>query len=347
VINLITGGSGFLGQHLASILLTRGERVRIFDINPPREIKRLSLRSHTDASPGPNGAEFFPGSVTDPVRLRMACEGVDCVFHMAANAHLWAKDKSVYAKVNYRGTRNVLDTARSSGVKKVVYTSSFTTLVGRRKARRVHRVDESQALGFVDLLGLYPRSKRQSEIAAMDAASRGMSTVIGLPTMPIGPGDHGLTGPTKMILDYVAGRTPAVLNARMNFIDVRDLADAHIALRDKGHSGERYILGGNDIWLADVLKLLERISGEKMPATRVPYILAYAVAAIDEAWSDHVSRTPPTAPLTGMRLAGRPTDFDTSKARRELGLSVRPLEHSLRDLLQWFSETGLVQRKEG
>lgn len=332
MVNVITGGAGFLGQHLANALRARGERVRIVDLSPPRDL------------PTDTGApiEFVLASVTDPDALLHACAGATCIFHMAANAHLWAKDKSVYQSVNVGGTRNALAAAEQVGVKKFVYTSSLTTLIGRQYARRLEAVDEAAAFAPGDLLGPYPKSKRAAEQAVLDAAAKGLHAVIGLPTMPVGPGDHGLTGPAKMILDYVNGKTPAFVNARMNLIDVRDLAEAHIALRDRGRAGERYILGGNNLWMAELLAALEQASGVKMPSAKVPYHLALAVAAISETWADRISHAPPVAPLTGVRITGRWLDFQTGKAKRELGLTVRPLNDSLHDALDWFKDQGLL-----
>lgn len=332
MVNIITGGAGFLGQHLAIALSARGEPVRIVDLMPPRD---LSTGAGTQI-------EFVQASVTDPSALTRACNGATCVFHMAANAHLWAKDKSVYQSVNADGTRNALTAAEHVGAKTFVYTSSLTTLIGRQHAQRLEAVDESAVFAPRDLLGPYPKSKRMAENTVLDAAAKGMHAVIGLPTMPVGPGDYGLTGPTKMILDYLNGKTPAFVNTRMNFIDVRDLAEAHIAMRDRGQPGERYILGGNNLWMADMLSSLEHVSGVKMPSTKVPYHLALAVAVINEAWADRISRKPPVAPLTGVRIAGRWLDFQTGKAMRELGLSVRPFRDSLQDLVAWFKDQGLL-----
>lgn len=331
--NLITGGSGFIGQHLAKALIAKGEQVRIYDLTPPQDLQSAT------------SVEFIQASITDKTILTANCADVDCVFHMAANAHLWAKNKSDYETINHIGTQNVVAAAKQADVKKFVHISSLTVLASRRFGRSLQSVDEQLELSEEELLGPYPRSKRKAELAVLEAAEQGMDAVIGLPTMPIGPGDRGLTGPTKMILDYINGKTPAILNTRMNLIDVRELAKALVALREKGVRGERYILGGQNVWLQELLVTLQTVSGVKMPSIQVPYGLALTVGIIDEWVADYITHKPPTAPLTGVRIAGRWLDYSIAKAQAELGLVVSPLDLTLKDQIDWFRTEGLLTRQ--
>ncbi len=329
MLNLVTGGCGFIGHHIASRLAAMGEDVRILDITQPsRPIENVYYQL---------------GSITDPQAVESALTNVDTVFHVAANPYLWAKDKEVFDQINHLGTKEMLEGAMSVGVKRFVHTSSHTISVGRTSPRRQHSVYDTTIAPLTEQLGPYPRSKWQAEAAVRDAVASGLDAVIVVPTMPIGPGDLSHTGPTKMIIDYVNGKTPAVLQTRMNFIDVRDLAQAHIDARDNGATGERYLACAENLWLSEFLETLGRVTGRKMPTAQVPYPLALLAAYVDEFISDTLSGKPPTAPVTGVRLAGRPADYIRTKTNSSIQNRLRPLEDSLRDQWEWFQETGLIE----
>ncbi len=330
--NLVTGGSGFIGHQIVKQLVERGETVRVLDIQQPQDL--------------PGAIEFVQGSITDQAIVSKVTQNIDAVFHVAANAFLWARNKHVFENVNHQGTKNIVQGALNAGVQRLVHTSSLTISVGTATSRRLHKVDETVQPPLSDLLGPYPRSKWLAEAAVRQGVGSGLDAVIVIPTLPIGPGDHNLTGPTRMILDYLSGKTPAFLETRMNFVDVRDLAAAHIAARDQGTSGERYFACGDNMWLSQFLESLSDVSARSMPQTRVPFWLAHTVALVDEWIADTFSRKPPTAPLTGVRLAGYPIDFDNTKASNELGFRYRPLKDSLRDQINWFEQNDLIPTKE-
>ena len=197
---------------------------------------------------------------------------------------------------------------------------------------------------LTDLPGPYCRSKFLAEQEALKAAARGLPVVIVNPTLPVGPGDRGLTPPTEMLLLFLNGETPAYLDCTLNFVDVRDVAIGHVLAADKGRIGERYILGGENLRISQLLELLHELTGLSMLRVQVPYGLALVFAAFSEFFADHITRRPPRAPLTGVRLVRRPMAFDSSKARTELGLPQTPLHTSLADAIQWFGEQGYLRR---
>lgn len=326
----MTGGCGFIGQHLVRLLTERGEAVRVLD---PREARHL-----------PAAVEAIRGSILDHERLGQALQGVDRVFHLAANPGLWARDKREFNKVNFVGTKAVLAGAERAGVSRVVYTST-ESILGWRRPGESTLSDETRTLSLTDLPGPYCRSKFLAEQEALKAAARGLPVVIVNPTLPVGPGDRGLTPPTAMLLLLLNGQTPAYLDCTLNFVDVRDVALGHVLAAEKGRPGSRYILGGENLRMSQLLELLHELTGLAMPRVRVPYALALIFAAVSEFVADHVTHRPPRAPLAGVRLVRRPMAFDSSKARIELGLPHTPLRVSLADAYQWFAEHGFLLRK--
>jgi dihydroflavonol-4-reductase len=322
MLSLVTGGAGFVGKALVGALDARGERVRILDLAPT-------------GRPGD-----VIGSVTDPGAAATACSGVDAVFHLAGDAQLWAEDESAFDRINHQGTRVMLDAAKAAGVKRFVQCSSLTTLVSKRAPIGPSSADESLVLHADDLLGAYPRSKRRADLAVEEAAARGFGAVIAMPTEPLGPGDEGPTPPTQMIVDFLAGRTPAYIDCVLNFVPLDSLAEGMIAARDKGIPGQRYLLGGENVPMRRLLDALEQITGRKMPKARLPYAVALAAGLIDTGLVARVTRKPPKAPLTGVRLAGRQIAFSSEKAARDLGWRAGPFEEALKSAVDWLIATG-------
>lgn len=326
---LVTGGSGFIGSHLVRLLADRGRRVRNLD---------LTRSPECDAR-----AEFVRGSVLDRGVVRELLTGVDTVFHLAGNPNLWAADKSSFYRTNLDGTRVVLEESARAGIRRLVYTSTESILKGHRGGERTP-IDERLERTVNDMPGPYCRSKFLAEQEALAAARRGLPVVVVNPTLPIGPGDYRRTPPTRMLIDFLNARTPAYYEFSLNMIDVRDVAEAHILAAERGRIGERYILGAENLRLSELLVLLQDLSGVRMPRTRIPYGVALAYAAISEFLADYVTRRPPRAPLTGVRLAGANMGFDSSKAVRELGLRPRPVRDALAAALVWLVELGFVRR---
>lgn len=324
-ITLVTGGAGFVGKALVEKLRAKGERVRSFDLAEP---------SHGDDA---------QGSITDPDAVARAMEGVSTVFHLAGNAQLWAKDPTVFERVNHGGAKCVANAALQAGIERMVHCSSLTALVGRKTPIGPSFADEDVQLEPDDMLGPYPRSKLLAEREVEIAHQNGLDTVIALPTEPLGPGDDSLTPPTQMILDFANGETPAYIDCILNFVPVESLADGLIAARDRGRRGRRYLLGGENIQMAQLLAMIEKLGGRPAPKTRMPYWVALAAGAIDTGLVAAVTGKPPKAPLTGVRLAGRQVSFSSAKAARELDWRAAPVEPALKATLEWAGDKGLLK----
>jgi dihydroflavonol-4-reductase len=242
----------------------------------------------------------------------------------------------LYDRVNMRGTCEVLIAARRAGAR-MVHVSSYVTLIGGPD-RGGTLLDETVELTPSQMLGPYPRTKREAELAALAAARAGQEVVIVQPSAPVGPGDHRMTPPSRMIRDLAAGRTPAVLDCLLNLVDVRVLAEGVIAARDRGASGERYLLTGEDLPMADLAARVAALAGVAPPRFTVPHWVALA-AARAEAGIARLTGRPPTAPLTGVRLAGRRVRFSNAKARAAFGFAPPPVDQALADALEWMRAT--------
>ncbi len=324
-ITLVTGGAGFVGKQLVEALRARGETVRSFDI---------AAATHPDD---------VQGSITDSDALCRAMAGVATVFHLAGNAQLWSRDAGIFDRVNRLGTELVVKAAMKSSIRRMVHCSSLTTLVGRATPISPSTADETMRLDPDDMLGPYPRSKLAAERIVEAAARNGLDAVITLPTEPLGPGDDSLTPPTQMILDFANGATPAYIDCILNFVPVESLAEGLIAARDNGKSGQRYLLGGENIAMKELLVMLEKLSGRAMPKTRMPYGVALAAGAIDTGLIAAITGKPPKAPLTGVRLAGRQVSFSSEKAHRELGWAAGEVDAAMAKTLDWMQQKQLLK----
>lgn len=327
-MDLITGGSGFIGTHLTRALAARGQPVRVLDIKPPLEPIA--------------GVDYRTGSITDPAAVRAAVRGCRRVFHLAALSGLWGPDRAAFLSVNRDGTRHVLQAAHAEGVETVVHTSTESILIAMGRGRRPQVVDEDTQCRLEEMAGAYCQGKFLAEAEARAAAEAGQRVIIVNPTVPVGPGDPWLTPPTRMLLGFLTGKHPAYLQTTLNLADARDIAEGHLLAAERGQPGTRYILGAHDTPLSELLALLEELSGRRMPKRRVPYPLALAVAVIGEFVSDHITKKPPAAPLSGVRLAGIPVRFDNSRTREALGWCPRPLNDTLRDAIDEFRRRGLL-----
>ncbi len=324
-VTLVTGGAGFVGKHLVAKLRERGERVRSFDLAPP---------AHDDD---------MQGSITDPEAVARAMDGVASVFHLAGNAQLWARDKTIFDRVNHLGTKHVAEAALHADVRRFVHCSSLTTLVARSAPIGRSHADENIRLEPADVLGPYPRSKLRAERAVEDAIKRGLDGVIAVPTEPLGPGDDSLTPPTQMILDFANGKTPAYIDCVLNFVPASSLADGLIAARDRGRRGNSYLLGGENVPMFQLLTMIEQATGRPALKVKMPYWVALAAGAVDTGLVAAVTGKPPKAPFTGVRLAGRQVSFSSKKAARELDWRAAPAAPALQEMLDWARETGLLK----
>ena len=321
-INLVTGGCGFLGRHLVRALCERGEPVRILDPAPAEDL--------------PAVVEVVRGSVLERAALDAALMDVGRVYHLAGIAKLWTRDKSDFVRINADGTASLLHAAAARGVGRVVHCSTEAILMPRRR-RTGALVDETSQPELADMPGPYTRSKLLAEQAVQAAVAGGLDAVIVNPTVPIGPDDRNLTPPAAMLLMFLQGRSPAFLDCILNLVDVRDIATGFILAAERGRTGERYILGGENIALCDLLALMPQLSGRSMPRRSIPGWLALASATVAEAVADVVTGRSPAATREGVRLALRSGPLESGKARRELGYIPRTLQGALVDAMQWLA----------
>jgi dihydroflavonol-4-reductase len=316
---LVTGGSGFIGQHLVSTLVERGGQVRVLDVRTPAR-----------ASPD---VEYVSGSVLDSSLVERSLQDVDQVYHLAGLPGMWMPRKSDFHAVNCCGTELVIAAARKRGVGRFLHCSTESILFRCSPSDSAH---EQVLLSAEDMPGPYTRSKMLAERAALQAAEAGFPVVIGTPTMPIGPHDHNLTPPTAMLRHFLGGRLQLYLDFIVNLVDVRDVAAGLVLAMERGQAGQRYLLGGESMPLKNVLRLVGTTIGEGRLQIPVPGAVAKTVATMLEFIADHVTRRPPSGTAEGVRIALRASALSNKKAERELGYAPRPVEPALRDTLAYL-----------
>lgn len=320
---LVTGGAGFIGQHLVSALVARDHKVKVLDRRPP-----------VCAIPG---VEYVSGSVLDQALVDDTLRDVADVYHLAGLPGMWLPQKSDFHAVNFQGTEIVIAAARKRGTARFLHCSTESILF--RPPSLKDTSDERSLLPPQQMPGVYTRSKMLAEQSAAQAAAEGFPLVIGTPTMPIGPHDHNLTPPTAMLRQFLHGRVQLYLDFIVNLVDVRDVAAGLVLAMERGQVGHRYILGGESISLSKILKLMTTISGHRSLAIPVPGKIAEAAAAMLEFVADHVTHRPPAGTAEGVRIALRATDLSIEKARNELGYTPRPVEPALRDTIAYLLST--------
>jgi dihydroflavonol-4-reductase len=314
---LVTGASGFLGWHVANLLVERGQHVRAL-VRPASRVEELPVERAT-------------GDLRDPDSLARAVAGCGIVYHVAADYRLWAKDPSELYRSNVDGTRNLLEAARRAGVERVVYTST----VGCIGIPYDGLGDETVPVRLEDMAGDYKRSKFMAEQVALEYALSGFPVVIVNPTAPIGDHDFKPTPTGKIVLDFLNGDMPAFIDTGLNVVDARDTALGHLLACEHGQPGERYILGSDNLTLAQILQTLARITGRKAPKIRLPYAVAYCAGVASTAWAG-VTGQPPRVPMEGVRMARKKMWVSHKKAARELGFTPGPAETALRRAVEWF-----------
>jgi dihydroflavonol-4-reductase len=320
---LVTGGTGFIGQHLVSALVAHGRKVRVLDRRPPVCVVP--------------GVEYVSGSVLDSALVDETLRDTDEVYHLAGLPGMWLPKKSDFHAVNFQGTEVVIAAARKRGVARFLHCSTESILF--RPASLQDDSSERSLLPPQQMPGVYTRSKMLAEQSAAQAAAAGFPLVIGTPTMPIGPHDHNLTPPTAMLRQFLHGRVQMYLDFIVNMVDVRDVAAGLILTMERGQIGHRYILGGESISLKNILELMATISGRRTLAIPVPGKIAEAAAAMLEFVSDHITHRPPSGTAEGVRIALRATKLSIEKAQNELGYAPRPIEPALRDTIAYLLRT--------
>lgn len=320
---LVTGATGFVGWHVARMLRERGHRVRVLARDPKR-LRELE-------------AEAAQGDLRDRDSLARAVAGCGVLYHIAADYRLWAKDSEELYRSNVDGTRNLLEAAKSAGVERVVYTSTVGCIgVPERGVG-----DESMPVREQDMVGAYKRSKFLAEKVALEAGSKELPVVVVNPTAPIGDHDWKPTPTGRIVVDYLRRKMPAYVDTGLNVVDVRDVAAGHLLACERGRTGERYILGGENLTLQQIFAKLEVISGLPAPKLKLPYAVAYAAGVVSTAWAN-VSGMEPRAPLDAVKMARKKMWVRHDKAAAELGYQPGPSTQALRRAVEWFGANGYV-----
>ena len=322
----VTGGSGFIGGAVVRQLLSAGHEVRAL-VRPGANTRQLDGLS----------AERIAGDLSQDNSLRMGMTGCEWVFHVAALYSYWGHRWDDFRQTNVEGTRKVLEAARLAGVERVVYTSSIAVL-GLHRDHTPATEDTPSTLA--DRIGPYQRSKFLAEEVAREAAAQGLPVVIVNPTSPVGVGDHKPTPTGQIVLDYLRGRMFAYTDTGLNIVDVDDVAAGHLAAAERGRVGERYILGGENLTLKQVLDLLSQITGGASPRLRIPHAVALAWSFVDVALARLDPHRMPAATPEKVRLSRRYEFFDSSKAIRELGLPQTPVREGLTRAVEWYRAQG-------
>ena len=325
---LVTGATGFVGAAVARALLREQWQVRVLARrgSDRRNLKGLDV-------------EVSEGDLTDVDSLQRAAQGCDGLFHVAADYRLGARDPAGLYRANVEGTRNVLAAAHRSGVQRIVYTSSVATIGIPADGTPG---DEQSANSLENMIGHYKRSKYLAEEVAREAAQSGISVVIVSPSTPVGPGDVKPTPTGQLVLDAAAGRMPAYVDTGLNIVHVDDVAAGHLLAYERGRRGERYILGGQDMSLREILEVIARLEGRSAPRVRLPYGVVLPIAYLAEGFARLTGRSGRIT-LEGVRMSRKKMFFSSAKAVRELGYRWRPPVQAFEDAIGWFRDNGLLK----
>jgi dihydroflavonol-4-reductase len=325
---LVTGGTGFVGAAVARALLQADWQVRTL-------VRKGSDRRNLEHL----AVEIVAGDLADSASLERALADCQALFHVAADYRLGAREPAQLYRTNVEGTRNILNASRQAGVARVVYTSSVAT-IGIPSDGSPGREDTPVAV--TDMIGHYKRSKYLAEEVAREAARSGMSVVIVNPSTPIGPGDVKPTPTGQMVLDAAAGRMPAYVDTGLNIVHVDDVAAGHLLAFDRGRDGERYILGGQDMTLREILVEIAQLVGRKPPRIRLPSVAVLPIAYVAEAVARITGGTTRVT-VEGVRMARKRMYFSSGKAARELGYQWRAPTKAFEDAVSWLREQGLLR----
>ena len=331
----VTGATGFLGSHVARVLADQGAELRLL-VRRTSNLKNLEGLLSPGASLG-NGAETAVGDLRDPASLEKAMAGCEVVFHVAADYRLWVRDPKEMYQSNVEGTRAILDAARKNKVQRVVYTSSVATIGFTADGTPA---DEDSPVSLDDMIGDYKRSKFMAEQIAMEAGRSGMQVVTVNPTTPVGEQDVKPTPTGRIVVDFLKRKFPAYVETGLNLVDVRECARGHVMAFEKGRSGERYILGGENLTLKQILDALGKITGLPSPKIKLPYAFAFAAGVFGEIITGRMLHGEPRATVDTVRLGKKKMFASSYKAERELGWKIVPVEDALRRAVEWFRGNG-------
>lgn len=331
-LSLVTGGTGFVGSAVVRRLIQAGHRVRVL-VRPTSDLRNLYGLS----------LQRVKGDLRDSGSVRQAVEGCDFLFHVAADYRLWAPRPQEMYDSNVRGTEVLMQEALRAGIQKIVYTSSVATL---KLNANGGTTDETGAASLTDMIGHYKRSKFLAERSVLRLVkTRQLPAVVVNPSTPVGPGDIRPTPTGRFIADAVAGRVPAYVNTGLNVVHVRDVATGHLLALKRGTIGERYILGGTNMTLKEILTEVTTMAGHPPPRICLPCHVIMPIAILSEIWARCASKKEPRVTVVGTKMAKTPMFFSSSKATRELGYRFRPAREALYDAVAWFHPNGNGQTR--
>lgn len=328
---LVTGASGFVGSAVVRHLLEQDVDVRVM-------LRPSSDRRNVADLP----IEIVNGDLADAASLEKAVSGCDTLFHVAADYRLWVPDPTVLYDTNVKGSRNLMFAAMQAGVERIVYTSSVATLGINSNGQPA---DENTPSSLDNMVGHYKRSKFLAEQAVQQLIDEHqLPAVIVNPSTPVGPRDLKPTPTGRMVLDAACGRMPAYVDTGLNIVHVEDVAEGHWLALQKGRIGQRYILGGTDMSLRQILTEIAALTGRRSPRIRLPNDLLMPVAYAAETWARYSHGPEPRITRDGLRMAKKRMYFSSEKARRELGYAPHPAIDALRDAIRWFQQNHYCER---
>jgi dihydroflavonol-4-reductase len=325
---LVTGAAGFLGSHVARQLVARGEDVRV-----------LMRVSSTNRAIADLSLEYVTGDLRDPASLDRAMKGVKRVFHVAADYRLWARRSKEIYDSNVGGTKNLLEAAKRGGIEQLIYTSTVATIA----VDRPQHPNEFTDAKLEEMVGHYKRSKWMAEQEVLKAAKAGLPVIVAMPTTPVGPWDWKPTPTGKIILDFLNGKMPGYVETGLNFVGVEECAAGHLLISEKGKIGERYLLGGENLTLKQMLDVLSNITGLPAPRLKIPHGLALGVAYANTLFSRMLLREP-SIPVEGVKIARHMMFVDASRAQRELGFKAGPVSAALERAVRWYEANGYIAK---
>ena len=322
----VTGATGFLGSHVARVLQEQGASLRLL-VRPSSD-----LRNVADLN-----AERVTGDLRDVTTFEKALAGCDALFHVAADYRLWVKDPEQMYRSNVEGTRGLIEAARKQGVRRIVYTSSVATM-GFSSNGTV--ANEDSPVSLAEMIGPYKRSKFMAEQVAFEAAWAGVDVVVVNPTTPIGERDLKPTPTGRIVVDFLKRKFPAYVDTGLNLVDATECARGHIQAFEKGRAGERYILGGENLTLKQILDRLAEITGLPSPKVKLPYFFALAAGVVDETVTGRILGKEPRATIDAVRMGRKKMFITSAKAERELGWRSSPVDGALQRSVDWFRTNG-------
>ena len=326
----VTGATGFVGHHVARALAAQGADLRLL-------VRKSSNLANLEGISG----DTFVGDLSDPESLRSGLSGCELVMHVAADYRLWIPDPAAMYRANVDGTRELLRLAREAGIRRVVYTSSVATM-GFRSDGLI--VNEDTPVSLANMVGHYKRSKYLAEQEAIQAAQSGQEVMILNPTTPIGSNDSKPTPTGRIFVDFLNRKFPAYVDTGLNLVDVDEVARAHCAATEIGTSGRRYILGGENLTLKQILDKMSAITGIPSPTVKIPFAIAATYAFFEENITGRLLKKEPRATLEEVRMGRKKMYASSARAQQELGFRVAPVYPAMRSAINWFRDHGYAPK---